>query len=58
MKHTPSNHYYKQNFAFYIHSIKDIIDHIHHLMNEFRIQSFTYNSDRKVYMFSFITICA
>jgi uncharacterized membrane protein YkgB len=31
-----------------------IIDHIHHLMNESKIQSFAYNSDRRVYQ---ITIC-
>jgi hypothetical protein len=26
-----------------------IRDHIHHLMNESKIQSFAYNSDRRVY---------
>jgi hypothetical protein len=26
-----------------------IIDHIHHLMNECKMQSFAYNSDRRVY---------
>jgi len=26
-----------------------IIDHMHHLMNESKMQSFAYNSDRKVY---------
>jgi len=26
-----------------------IIDHIHHLMNESKIQNFAYNSDRRVY---------
>jgi hypothetical protein len=25
-----------------------IIDHIHHLMNEYKIQSFAYNSNRRV----------
>jgi hypothetical protein len=29
-----------------------IIDHIHHLMNESKIQSFVYNSDRRVYFVS------
>jgi hypothetical protein len=27
-----------------------IIDHIHHLMNEFKMQSFAYNSDQRVYI--------
>jgi len=26
-----------------------IIDHIHHLMKVFKIQSFAYNNDRKMY---------
>jgi len=28
-----------------------IIDHIHHLINESKIQSFAYNSDWRVYVF-------
>jgi hypothetical protein len=27
-----------------------IIDHIHHLMNESKMQSFAYNSDRRMYV--------
>jgi len=26
-----------------------VVDHIHHLMNESKMQSFAYNSDRRVY---------
>jgi len=26
-----------------------IIDHIHHLMNEFKIDNFAYSNDRRVY---------
>jgi hypothetical protein len=26
-----------------------IVDHIHHLMNESKMESFAYNSDRRVY---------
>jgi hypothetical protein len=32
-----------------------IIDHIHHLMNESKMQNFAYNSERRVYVFSLVS---
>jgi len=61
--HTSFGHYYKQKLTFWIHSIMMYVDfiisHIHHLMNEFKIWIFAYNSDRRVYMFWYLikSIC-